>query len=440
MAAEDKVIYEKFIIESTDGKKTVDIRQGVTFFSYFEDIFSPYISAKVAISNTGSTVKGEDGVMQSLLNGLPLRGGERVIIKIAGNSKINKGLDFSDDPDKYFYVASIKNILIDAERESFVLNLVSREALSNETAKVGRKFTSSQKISDSVQDILKDYLKTKKIEKIDETKNPYGFIGNLKKPFNIIRWLASKSVPKDGKKSSTAGFLFYQTINGFNFRSIDNLITQEPHEQEYTYRPGVVNDKDPNKDFTIKKFNFGNEDILGKLERGAYASQRFYLNPVDFTINKDTLFQGSDYVNSTPNLGEKIVNFFSFENGKNISQMPSRIFTAVLDVGTLEKNAKLTGWNDPSTRNADPAKIHSQSMVRYQQLKTQVVQIQIPCNMNLTAGTIIRCNFPRIDREIRKVPDQNQSGLYMISAIDHHFDSDGSVSQIELVRDTIGRK
>ena len=60
--------------------------------------------------------------------------------------------------------------------------------------------------------------------------------------------------------------------------------------------------------------------------------------------------------------------------------------------------------------------------------------------MNLTAGTIIRCNFPRIDREIRKVPDQNQSGLYMISAIDHHFDSDGSVSQIELVRDTIGRK
>ena len=132
MAAEDKVIYEKFIIESTDGKKTVDIRQGVTFFSYFEDIFSPYISAKVAISNTGSTVKGEDGVMQSLLNGLPLRGGERVIIKIAGNSKINKGLDFSDDPDKYFYVASIKNILIDAERESFVLNLVSREALSNE--------------------------------------------------------------------------------------------------------------------------------------------------------------------------------------------------------------------------------------------------------------------------------------------------------------------
>ena len=41
MAAEDKVIYEKFIIESTDKKRTVDISSGVTFFSYFEDIFSP---------------------------------------------------------------------------------------------------------------------------------------------------------------------------------------------------------------------------------------------------------------------------------------------------------------------------------------------------------------------------------------------------------------
>ena len=441
MAAEDKVIYEKFIIESTDGKKTVDISSGVTFFSYFEDIFSPYISAKVAVTNTGSTVKGEDGVMQSLLNGLPLRGGERVIIKIAGNSKVNKGMDFSDHPDKYFYVASIKNIMIDAERESFVLNLVSREALANETVRVGRKFMSSQKISDSVRDILKDYLKTNKIEKIDETKNLYGFIGNLKKPFNIIRWLASKSVPKDGKKDSSAGFLFYQTINGFNFRSIDNLITQKPHENEYTYNTGIVNDKDPLKDFKIKTFNFGNVDILAKLERGGYASQRFYINPVDFTINKNTVFKGNDYVNSTPNLGDKILNLFSFEkSGKDISQMPSRIFTAMLDIGTLEKNAKLTGWNDPSTRNADPSKIHSQSMVRYQQLKTQVVQIQVPCNMKLTAGTVIRCNFPRIDREKRKVPDRNQSGLYMISAIDHHFDGDGSVSQIELIRDTIGRK
>ena len=111
-----------------------------------------------------------------------------------------------------------------------------------------------------------------------------------------------------------------------------------------------------------------------------------------------------------------------------------------MDVGTLEKNAKLTGWNDPSLLNADPEKIHSQSMIRYQQLKTEVMTIQIPVNMNLTAGTVIRCNFPRIDTQKRKEPDQNQSGLYMITKICHFFNKNESVSQIEMIRDTKGRK
>ena len=60
--------------------------------------------------------------------------------------------------------------------------------------------------------------------------------------------------------------------------------------------------------------------------------------------------------------------------------------------------------------------------------------------MNLTAGTIIRCNFPRIDLEERKEADSVQSGLYMITKICHFFNKDESVSQIEMVRDTKGRK
>ena len=145
MAAIDKSIYEKFIIESVDGQKTVDISAGVVSFSYFENLFSPYLTARVVVTNTGNTVAGDDGVMQSVYNGLPLKGGERVIIKVAGNSEINDGLDFSDSPEKYFYVASITNVLINPESEVFVLNLCSREALSNQTSRVGKKFPSVQK-------------------------------------------------------------------------------------------------------------------------------------------------------------------------------------------------------------------------------------------------------------------------------------------------------
>ena len=40
MAAIDKSIYEKFIVESADKGKTVDIKEGVIAFTYFENIFS----------------------------------------------------------------------------------------------------------------------------------------------------------------------------------------------------------------------------------------------------------------------------------------------------------------------------------------------------------------------------------------------------------------
>ena len=109
MAAINKSIYEKFIIESADQSKTVDISTGVIAFTYFENIFSPYLTARVIVTNTGGSIKGKDGVLQSVYNGLPLRGGERLIIKVAGNSSINKGLDFSESVENYFYVASVTN-------------------------------------------------------------------------------------------------------------------------------------------------------------------------------------------------------------------------------------------------------------------------------------------------------------------------------------------
>ena len=43
-----------------------------------------------------------------------------------------------------------------------------------------------------------------------------------------------------------------------------------------------------------------------------------------------------------------------------------------------------------------------------------MVEITVPLNTNLTAGAVIRCVFPRIDREERKDEDKNTSGLYMI--------------------------
>ena len=86
-----KSVYEKFIIESADRTKTADISEGVIAFTYFENIFSPYLTARVIVANTAGSIIGKDGKKETIYNGLPLRGGERVLIKISGNSGTNAG-------------------------------------------------------------------------------------------------------------------------------------------------------------------------------------------------------------------------------------------------------------------------------------------------------------------------------------------------------------
>jgi hypothetical protein len=103
MAAINKSIYQELTLESNDQKRTVDIKSGTASIDYYEDIFSPTITAKIQVANTGDSIqapdkeKNPDGPRQSIYNGLPLRGGERLALKIGGNSKTNLGLDFASD-------------------------------------------------------------------------------------------------------------------------------------------------------------------------------------------------------------------------------------------------------------------------------------------------------------------------------------------------------
>lgn len=56
MSAIESSNYQEIIIESNNGEKTVDLRVGVIEFSYYEDLFSPTITAKMVVVNTGGTV------------------------------------------------------------------------------------------------------------------------------------------------------------------------------------------------------------------------------------------------------------------------------------------------------------------------------------------------------------------------------------------------
>ena len=439
---------DEFIIESNDQKRTVDASTSIVTFDYYEDIFSPTVTAIAKISNSNESIapgnsQGEaDGYKQSIYNGLPLRGGERVTVKIGANSETNVDLDFSNSSD-YLHVSSITDVISESQREFFTLHLTSREAITNETTRVSRRYGSETSIDTSVKKILKDVLKTKKFtdESIERSVNNYGFIGNLRKPFTVLIWLASKAVPAISK-DSTAGFVFYQTKDGFNFRSIDSLLSQKS-KATYMYTDASEQyDTENNKisnNFKILKYTTDkNQNLIENLKLGTYSSYRIFFNPLDFTFTdpEKGLFKLSDYVNNATNLGDKLkLPKLTSGSGKDLGDAPTRIFTSVLDVGTLSKETK---GEKGKEENASPEKYQSQSVMRYNILFTQTLSMIVPLNSNLKAGDIITCNFPKISSADRGQVDDEQSGLYMIKELCHHYDTESSYTSMKLVRDTFG--
>jgi hypothetical protein len=353
-------------------------------------------------------------------------------LKIAGNSATNPGLDFATDEKDYLYVSSITNVISESQREFFELNLVSREAITNETVRVPKKFPTGQSISDSVESIINEYLKTDKIDKIDKTQNKYGFIGNLRKPFTVLVWLASKGVPDISKKDATAGYVFYQTQDGFNFRSIDKLISQ-PSKATYIYSDVNQTGYERDNDFNILQYTTNrNQNLIEKLRLGTYSSYRVVYDPLNFTFNAST-FKLENYAGESANLG-RILELPEISNSSNekLGDLPTRIITQVLDIGTIEKDVS-------KEENADPLKYQAQAIMRYNILFTQTLSMTVPSNTNLRAGDIITCNFPKISREDGSIYDDEQSGLYMIKELCHHFDTEGSYTSMTLLRDTFGR-
>ena len=434
-----KSIYQTLILESNDQKRTIDISTGAIAFEYFEDIFSPVITAKVKIVTTGNVIEpenGQSGDKQSIYNGLPLRGGERLSVKIAGNSSTNPGLDFSKNSKDYFYVSSITDVISETQRESFTLHLTSRESITNETSRVPKKFKTSSTIDNSVREILNDYLMAKKIGKIDKTSNKYGFVGNMRKPFTILTWLASKSVP-ESSGSGTAGFLFYQTVDGFQFRSIDNLIDQSP-KATYTYSEATTSydSEDKKDDNDLKILNYitdKNQNLIEKLRLGVYSSQRLFFNPLDFNFS-NTVFGFDNYKNKTNPLGKKLeLPKISNSSNLGLDEVPTRIISQILDVGTMDPDVSIS-------QNSDPSLHQSQSLMRYNTLFTQTMSVIVPSNTNLRAGDIIECQFPKISESDAKEYDPETSGLYMIKELCHHFDVERSYTSMKLIRDTFGPK
>ena len=414
-------IYELLTIDK-DGKE-VNIQGKTTSFSYYESVLSPNITASLTFIDTGGSVVYKNDYdrqerLGSIYNALPITSGEKVNFRIRNS---NSGvLDFERNP---LIVNSASNLNQTSQQNAILLSLISQSSITNQNSTVYKKYNGN--IGNTVGNIIKEYLGTEQSKvRIDDTSNDYSFIGNSESPFELIMWLAGKSIPSEGN----AGFFFYETRTGFNFRSIDSLISQEPVATYYRTDGFAANVDNSGNDFKILSFSINkNKNFLNALKTGVLNSRNIYFNPRTYE-EVEIPFKFTELLKSLGKDAEEPEVDTDINSGKF-----TRTHFDILDIGT--NNPEIAGSD-----NNDPNKWQAQSTMRYNILFSQVLNIQVPCNINLKAGDTINCNFEIVTQSSKEQgsDDPVQSGKYLIVDLCHHFDSTRSMTSMTLVRDSYG--
>ena len=389
--------------------------QGKTInFNYYESLYSPVVSANMMFVDAGGSTADDKQNITSIKEGLPITALEDVQVKI--QTKFGT-LDFSKDA---FKVTSSPIIDQESNRMTVLLNLINDKEIKNSELPIFDRFVG--KISDTVIKILKQKLQISQ-DKIDveSTKNSYGVTGKGRGALNIILDLCRRSVPVKGD----AGYFFYQTQDGFNFKSIDALLSQDP-KQKYIYSGALKeNIENSDNDFkiliapSIKK----DQDITKALKNGTYVNRNVFFNPQTFEHSEIVFSVDKDGVKKT--LGGDLP--VKPEDVKGFTKTNHHI----LDIGSFEVQNQ--------NPNNDPREWQATSQMRYNLLHSIVMNIQIPCNTELRAGDIIEIDIEsQQEDKVDSPSDEQQGGKYLILHLCHHFDTLRSYTSLTLVRDSYG--
>ena len=425
--------YQVLRMEKSDenNPQSIGVEGKTISFNYYESIYSPMITANATIVDTGDSVVDKRGNLATIKDGFPLEhdGTETFKFKISNENGTITSL-------KPLVVTASPVTLDQSTRQVLTLELKSKFSIESSNNPRLSSYGIGT-VDESVKKILKENKLPFRNENIEKSSTVDKIEGKNETPIDLIFNLSRKSKPVKG----APGFFFYETQEGFNFRSIEGLIEQgikEYKENEsvrdvrtYKYFNNQKQDLGSNEDdYNVVKMPILKRDhnLFNALKAGIYnvRIQTKNLLTGAFTDNVVNLLdKNSNYLGSKPNK--------SIDQNENKLEKYCKTYSYVLAPGSVDE-----GVSDKITNN--PAEYEPQAMMRYSMLHSQVLEIQVPCNILLMAGKVIKLEIENVTggNKVLQRENQHRSGFYLILHLRHHFDPKHSYTSLTLARDTYG--
>jgi len=425
--------YQVLRMEKSDenNPQSIGVEGKTISFNYYESIYSPMITANATIVDTGDSVVDKRGNLATIKDGFPLEhdGTETFKFKISNENGTITSL-------KPLVVTASPVTLDQSTRQVLTLELKSKFSIESSNNPRLSSYGIGT-VDESVKKILKENKLPFRNENIEKSSTVDKIEGKNETPIDLIFNLSRKCKPVKG----APGFFFYETQEGFNFRSIEGLIEQGMNEYKenqsvrdvrtYKYFNNQRQDLGSNEDdYNMVKMPILKRDhnLFNALKAGVYnvRIQTKNLLTGEFKDNVVNLLdKDSSYLGSKP---KKII-----DQNENKLEKYCKTYSYVLAPGNVDE-----GVSDKITNS--PAEYEPQAMMRYSMLHSQVLEIQVPCNILLMAGQVIKLEMENVTggNKILQRENQHRSGFYLILHLSHHFDPKHSYTSMTLARDTYG--
>lgn len=424
-------LYSNYELSSVNLLGLGNVNEVIVYQSMLDDT----VRASFIINDSGS----RDNYNSKTVNieeedrgGLKITSGEKVELVIVDDR--GNELEFIDTNE--FMVEHVESSSSNTMIESFSIFLCTPDYIKNSLSVNYVRKRYEGKISDIITRVLIEDLKTKKEIEVDVTSNTLPILGHQDKPLDFCTLLAPKSISE--KYPELSGYFFYDTYNGYKFKSIDVLFSQSEKRRMIFTNTSTP----PPPGYTNKIVNFNFENTMNVIKNlKASALSKSTLKTFDNYTNEyvENLFDSNDTFQEFNNAGKEKPLVGSY---LSLDEESSNIINQIYNTGTLPPGSdleeQLKTAKDP-TFNID--EIVRKSIARYNQTFLLRCQIVIAGDFDIYPGDIIVCDFPEISpKDLRLETSKKKSGKYLVVDVSHLINAEHCYTRLNIVRDTIMEK
>ena len=327
--------------------------------------------------------------------------------------------------------------------QRFTLDLFSEQHMSSIHSKISRSYK-NMTISEIVADIYYTYLNYGRGIAIEPTSRKETLIIPNLTPISAILWLCERA---NAKESSGVNYVYYETIDGPRFESINKLADKEPFmTYQYIQREGDASGVEnlANRIQRVDKMYFMHQfDKIKNAVNGAYASKlithdivRKKITQYDFSAYDN--FFALNHVGTFPIISASDMEVqsakvsrtsFAPDDPKNNFPVTTQKDLPHMTDSVVEFYPKHNQMYSTNVGDLYDNKVEEWKLQRKAQLNAYdniTLLLEVPGNSYLRVGHTVQVNVPTPetsdgDKKSDVEFDKFLSGVYMVTAIRHTF-------------------